>query len=146
MQKKLKRTVDSLLDEISPLEQAKTDAKMVLAARIADAMEARKWKRKDLLAAVGKMNPSVITKWLSGTHNFTVETLVELEDALGVSLLNLDVKRQETIITYHFFVSNEVELCSEPDDFDKINILEGNDRIHLKKGFTGRYNNLIVRA
>lgn len=146
MQKKLKRTVDSLLDEISPLEQAKTDAKMVLAARIADAMEARKWKRKDLLAAVGKMNPSVITKWLSGTHNFTVETLVELEDALGVSLLNLDVKRQETIITYHFFVSNEVELCSEPDDFDKINILEGNDRIHFKKGFTGRYNNLIVRA
>jgi len=146
MQKKLKRTVDSLLDEISPLEQAKTDAKMVLAARIADAMEARKWKRKDLLAAVGKMNPSVITKWLSGTHNFTVETLVELEDALGVSLLNLDVKRQETIITYHFFVSNEVELCSEPDDFDKITILEVNDRIHLKKGFTGRYNNLIVRA
>ena len=89
MAKANKSTLDKLLDEITPLEQEMTDAKMLLAVRIADAMEARNWKNKDLLKAVGRDNPSVITKWLSGTHNFTTETLVEIGSALGISLLNL---------------------------------------------------------
>ena len=68
---------------------------MMLAAKIADAMKAKKWKNKDLLEAVGKGNPSIITKWLSGTHNFTVDTLVELEKALSVKLLDLGQKREQ---------------------------------------------------
>ncbi len=63
---------------------------MLIAARIADAMSAKKWKNKNPLEPVGKDNPSVITKWLSGTHNFTIETLVELEYALDVKLLELN--------------------------------------------------------
>jgi len=70
------------LDSIDPIDQEKTDAKMLLAAKVADAMKAKKWKNKDLLKAVGKDNPSIITKWLSGTHNFTMDTLIELQHAL----------------------------------------------------------------
>ena len=75
--------------EISPLEQTKTDTKMIIAAKIDEAMKAKGWKNKDLLEAVGKENPSIVTKWLSGTHNFTVDTLVEIENALGIQLLNV---------------------------------------------------------
>jgi transcriptional regulator with XRE-family HTH domain len=82
--------IEDLLKEISPVEQAKTDAKMIIAARIDEALKAKSWKNKDLLEAVGKENPSIVTKWLSGTHNFTVDTLIEIEKALNIELFAED--------------------------------------------------------
>lgn len=99
--------VNTLLDSITPEEQAKTNAKMLLAAKIADAMTSRNWKNKDLLEAIGKNNPSIITKWLSGTHNFTVDTLVELEEVLDVKLLNLSEQKQETVSSYQISVPGQ---------------------------------------
>jgi len=109
MGKKIKNNLESLLDEISSTEQAQTDAKMILAARIHDAMQAKKWKNKDLLNAVGKKNPSVITKWLSGTHNFTIDTLVELEEALDISLLDHGNAKKEVVVNYHVIVKTKVQ-------------------------------------
>ena len=107
-----KNIVDELLDSVSPLEQSKTDARMMLAAKIANAMKAKNWKNKDLLKAVGKDNPSVISKWLSGTHNFTLDTLVELEHALNVKLLDLEQKREkEQPISYKLSGIEIVESC-----------------------------------
>jgi ribosome-binding protein aMBF1 (putative translation factor) len=111
MAKATKSALDKLLDEITPLEQAMTDAKMMIAVRITDAMQAKQWKNKDLLKAVGRDNPSVITKWLSGTHNFTTETLVEIESALGISLLNLEEKSTEKlVIQYSLSIQSEVKV------------------------------------
>ena len=39
---------------------------------------------------MGKHSPSLVTKWLSGTHNFTVDTLIELEHVLEIDLFHLD--------------------------------------------------------
>ncbi|NEN22532.1 helix-turn-helix transcriptional regulator [Cryomorpha ignava] len=85
-----KNILAELLAEISPIDQAKTDAKMILASRIFKVLKSKKWNNKDFMEAVGQKNPSVITKWLSGTHNFTVDTLVEIEKALDISLLSLE--------------------------------------------------------
>lgn len=104
MNSKKNNVIDELLGTITPVEQAKTDAKMLLAAKIADAIKAKGWKNKDLLQAMGKKNPSEITKWLSGTHNFTVETLVELENVLNTKLLNLNDPKEVTVARYHFLV------------------------------------------
>ncbi|MCU0401117.1 MAG: hypothetical protein MUE75_08935 [Algoriphagus sp.] len=109
----------SLLSEIDPLEQAKTDAKMEIAAKIAQAMEAKKWKKKDLLQAVGKDNPSIITKWLSGTHNFTIDTLVELEKALSIQLIHRDVK-SPVVVEYHLNISQEVDKPEKNSYFNEI--------------------------
>lgn len=118
--KKLKSTLlSSLLSEIDPLEQSKTDAKMEIAAKIAQAMEAKKWKKKDLLKAVRKDNPSIITKWLSGTHNFTTETLVELEHALNIKLLNKEAKEQR-IVEYRVVISQEVNRPEKNSFFNDI--------------------------
>ena len=77
-----------MLDAIESVEQLKVDTKMLLAAKIADAMKIKNWQKKDLMQAVKKNNPSIITKWLSGTQNFTIDTLVELEYALNINLIN----------------------------------------------------------
>lgn len=94
MKTEFEHTTDTLVDQIlsgvDPLVAAKIVAKMQLAARISEAIEEKGWKQKDFLAAVGRTNPSVASKWLSGTQNFTVETLVEIEQALGIRLLNLE--------------------------------------------------------
>lgn len=80
--------IDLLLSEITPKEQARTTTRMLLAAKIADAMAAKGWKKKDLMHALGKKNQSEITRWLSGTHNFTSDLLSDLQDVLGIKLLN----------------------------------------------------------
>lgn len=80
--------LNSLFSEITPSEQAKTDAKMLLAVKIADAMQAKGWNKTRLMKEMRKSNPSEITRWLSGTQNFTVETLVDLERVLEIKLLD----------------------------------------------------------
>lgn len=78
--------LSQLLDTISVEEQNRIDNRMLLAARIADAMKAQKINQKQLAVKMGKSH-SVITKWLSGTHNFTIDTLSDLEVVLNISLL-----------------------------------------------------------
>lgn len=102
-----KNMIDDLLGTITPEEQAKTDAKMLLAAKIADAMKTKGWKNKDLLKALNKKNPSEITKWLSGTHNFTVDTLVDLENVLNAKLLNISHQKVETVAMFHVIVNGQ---------------------------------------
>ena len=86
--------LSKFLDTVSDLDQKKTDTQMLLAAKIDDAIKAKGWKKKDLLSALGKKNPSLVTKWLSGTHNFTVDTLVALEDVLDIELFNLSIENR----------------------------------------------------
>ena len=45
-------------------------------------------EEKKFAEKVGKL-PSEVTKWLSGTHNFTVDTLCEIATVLDVNLYEL---------------------------------------------------------
>jgi len=112
--------LDSFLDEISPQEQIKTDARMMIAASIDDAMKRKGWKNKDLMIAVGQKHPSVITKWLSGTHNFTIDTLVDLEIALNISLINRDAPTVSNYKTKSGRKSNvSISLGESQEDYSK---------------------------
>lgn len=92
--------LDDILNDIDPAEQRRTDHRMLLAAAIEDGMQAKGWKKKDLMNAVGIKNQSIITKWLSGTHNFTSDTLFDIQEALGINLFNLEQKMPETKRTF----------------------------------------------
>lgn len=118
--------LNSLLSEITPSEQAKTDAKMLLAVKIADAMQTKGWNKTRLMKEMRKTNPSEITRWLSGTQNFTVETLVDLERVLEIKLLDLgEAKSTEKTISQYkvdlvvpFYKNNQMIGCfvSEPSE------------------------------
>lgn len=118
--------LNSLISEITPEEQAKTDAKMLLALKIADAMQAKGWNKTRLMKEMGKSNPSEITRWLSGTQNFTVDTLVDLERVLEIKLLDLGeaINAERTINQYKidilvpFNKSEQMSACfvSEPGE------------------------------
>jgi len=90
--------VDEILSDISADEYLLVEKKMLLAARIDDAIKARGWQKQDLAKALHK-RPSEISKWLSGTHNFTTETLWEIEKILGTDFINLQEQDAEETIT-----------------------------------------------
>lgn len=106
--------IDELIQEISPEELEKTEKRMLLATRIDDAIKAKGWKRKNFAEALGK-TASEITKWLSGTHNFTCDTLFDIERVLNIKLVKLDDKPQEIIKTYIFNVTSQS--TQEPYDY-----------------------------
>lgn len=75
----------SLLYEISPLEMEQTKTKMKLAIRIKECMQNKGLDVFQFAELIGK-NTSEITKWLSGTQNFTIDILVEIAYILDVDI------------------------------------------------------------
>lgn len=106
--------LDELLSEITPEEQRRTDKRMLLALKIEKAMKAKNWKKGDLAREMNK-KPSVITKWLSGTHNFESNTLFELEEKLGITLVALEEKKQVPALFYQFTVQSTIMTDSLDD-------------------------------
>lgn len=84
---KKKDLLNDLLSTIRADEQSKTDKKMILAVKIANAIKAKGHNKSEFAEVLGKQ-PSEISKWLSGTHNFTVETLMDIEQVLSIQLLD----------------------------------------------------------
>ena len=76
--------IQRLDKESSPIFD-KVAAKMRTAARIADAMQAAGLSKSQFARKMGK-SPSEVTKWLSGTHNFTIDSLQEISAVLGVEI------------------------------------------------------------
>src|SRR6056297_2963008 len=106
--------IDELTDETDEKEYKRTEKRMMMAARIDEARRAKGWKNKDLAKALEK-KPSEISKYLSGTHNFTVDTLSDLEEALGIQLLNVKEESKTIIIQ-----QNTVSASSEAGDWESI--------------------------
>lgn len=65
----------------------KVASRMRLAAKIADAIDMSGMSKKEFAARLGKQ-PSEVSKWLSGTHNFTHDTLFEISRALDINLID----------------------------------------------------------
>lgn len=55
---------------------------------------------KQQFASIMGVTPSLISKWLSGKHNFTIETLFTIEDKLGLKLIDIETPSFE-VITIH---------------------------------------------
>ena len=97
-------------------EQTRT--KMLIAARIGDRLKVLEWTNKDLAKEMSKQ-PSEVTKWLSGTHNFTVDTLVQISDVLGIKLSQLIDKHQvQTVFKTKIVIASS-------SNFQSINAMTG---------------------
>lgn len=105
--------IDEIFDSISLKEKNRIKSKMLLAAKIEDAMKAKGWNRTELLKATGQKNASVATKWFSGTHNFTHDTLFDIQEALGIDLLNTSEKNEEVVVKYRVVVESTPTLHEE---------------------------------
>jgi transcriptional regulator with XRE-family HTH domain len=67
-------------------------ARKKVSHKIRIALAHKNWKAKDL-AHVLDVSPSSVTRWLSGKHNFTVDTLVGIQWALDIKLLDVEIPK-----------------------------------------------------
>jgi len=81
------KTLEKFFKEDNPLQYKKHAFKMVIAARIDDALKLKRMRKNELATLMNKSS-SEVSKWLSGTQNFTIETLIEIEHYLGIEILN----------------------------------------------------------
>ena len=71
--------------------------------RIHDILEEQGLKQKDLAEKLGK-SESEISKWMRGTHNFTIDTLASIEVVLGAPVLEVyhpkgySIRKEEPIV------------------------------------------------
>ena len=78
--------LEKIQRKITPEHRASTLKRMGLAARIYEGMQAKGLTNQEFAFLMGK-KPAEISRWLSGTHNFTTETLWEIERVLGIQLV-----------------------------------------------------------
>lgn len=78
------------LDKISPDPAIDkfVDTSFDLSDRIHEILEAQGISQKELAEMLGKKE-SQVSKWMTGTHNFTIKTLALLEVKLGVSIFQV---------------------------------------------------------
>ena len=100
--------ISGLLNETTTAEKLQVSTKMQVAAHLQDLISAAGLSKGAFAEKVNK-NPSEITKWLSGTHNFTIDTLCEIALALNVPVTNLFAFEQTRVInSVQIVVSSKV--------------------------------------
>lgn len=92
-----------LLENISQEELEKTESKMHLAIKIAEAIKVKGYAKNEFAKKINKNN-SEISKWLSGTHNFTHDTLILLQKELDINLVNSEINAKVEIKNIQFVV------------------------------------------
>lgn len=80
-----------------------------MAEVIKKGMEAKGLNKKQF-ANLMNVQPSIITRWLSGKHNFTIRTLIQIENKLGIKVIN--VEKPNKVINLVMKVSSTTEFNS----------------------------------
>ena len=83
--------LEDVLSNISNTALMQTERKMLLAIKIADAIKNKGYSKSEFAKKINKNN-SEISKWISGTHNFTFDTLIMLEIELNIKLINSEIE------------------------------------------------------
>lgn len=74
--------------KVSPEVRRRVDLSFLIVDRIHTILEEKGLKQKDLAHMLGKKE-SEISKWMRGTHNFTIETISAIENVLGTTILQV---------------------------------------------------------
>ena len=74
--------------QVNPEVRQRVDLSFQIVDRIYEILQAKGLRQKDLAQLLGKKEAE-ISKWMRGTHNFTIDTLVSIEDALGAPVIQV---------------------------------------------------------
>lgn len=77
---------------------------LAIASKIARILKEQGIGKSDFAEGMGK-SPSEVSKWLSGTHNFTIKTIAKIEHTLGEDLIHVEKEYKYV----HFYISKPEE-------------------------------------
>lgn len=96
--------------------------------RIIEILKSKKMDQKQLAAALGK-HESEVSKWLTGTHNFTLKTISNIESVLENKIMTIgdnrnDVTEFQTLFKYNFLYSiGRSKRTKFPSESETLNII-----------------------
>ncbi len=73
---------------VNPEIRESVDISFQIVDRIHEILTEKGMKQKDLALLLGKKEAE-ISKWMRGTHNFTIDTLVSIENALRAPIMQI---------------------------------------------------------
>ena len=82
------RVLEERRKQVNPEIRESVALSFRIVDRIHDILEEKGLKQKDLAIKLGK-SEAEISKWMRGTHNFTIDTLVSIEDALNAPIVEV---------------------------------------------------------
>ena len=80
--------LDEILAEIPKGVQKEVDLFFAISIRISEILKRKGWNQADLAKAMGKQEAE-ISKWLSGSHNFTIATIAKIETVLEEDIISV---------------------------------------------------------
>lgn len=86
--KRAEGVLKEILDKIDEVELTRIRKRMMLAVKISEAMIKCGYSKEQFAHLMNK-DVSIISDWLSGDENFTINTLMDIENILGIKLLNV---------------------------------------------------------
>lgn len=92
--------LESRRKSVNPEIRESVDISFQIVDRIHEILTEKGMKQKDLALLLGKKEAE-ISKWMRGTHNFTIDTIVSIEKALEAPILQVVHQEYETP-TYEF--------------------------------------------
>lgn len=95
------KTVDRLLKTIPTDVKIFVELYADLVVRINQVLHEKGISKKELAEKLEK-NPSEISKWLGGNHNFTLRSIAKLQAELGEPLLEVPQKKAHTVFIKGF--------------------------------------------
>ena len=85
---KRSRILEERRKHVNPETRKSVELSFQIVDRIHEILEEKNLKQKDLAALLGKKEAE-ISRWMRGTHNFTIDTLVSIETALDAPILQV---------------------------------------------------------
>jgi Helix-turn-helix. len=132
--------IEKILGQITAEERERIRKRMLLAARIDEELKSKNMKKVDFARALNK-RPSEITKWLSGTHNFTADTLFDIERILEIKLINI-TEPQVGHANVQIIISTEkTSIGNLPYDASFYNQLSNIQSFETMNSFSNQYKN-----
>lgn len=89
--------LESAIKDVNPVIRREVSYSFDIAKRISEVLASKHWSQADLAKATGK-KAALVSRWLSGTHNFTIRTLAEIETALGAPIVVVYKTRNRKIV------------------------------------------------
>ena len=83
---KTSNIIEARRRKVNPEIRRMVDLSFKIVDRIHEILKAKGLKQKDLALRLGKKE-SEISRWMRGTQNFTIDTLIAIEDALGEPII-----------------------------------------------------------
>ena len=79
---------DQIVAETPPQLKKQLDMSFAIADKLDATLKERGMTQKEFARMIGDSEAEV-SRWLSGTHNFTLATLANISVALGVNVINI---------------------------------------------------------